>query len=137
MRVTLLEANARAHSTNGSCLSHTSLGRLVNTVHDKDLERRDVLDPFHLHVLLQNYHVLAVVLVDELDLIHLLLFLLLALTVTQILYLRVFTPQVVDLLLEDIVYLLLVHFFLFLRGKADSSCELLHLTLNALSDCLA
>lgn len=64
----------------------------------------------------------------------LLLLLVFGLAVAKIVDVRVLSSQVVDLLLEDVINLFLVHLLLLLGSEADATRKLLHLSLDALGD---
>lgn len=75
--------------------------------------------------------------IGKLHVVELLLLLVFGLAVTLVVDVRILGSQIVDLLLEDVIDLLLIHLLLLLGSEADSSCKFLHFALNALGHCLA
>jgi hypothetical protein len=96
-----------------------------------------VLYPLNVDVLLHLHETLTVILIDLLHLLELLLPLILRLPLTHVVEsLPRLLLQIVYLLLEYLIHLLLIHLSLLLARKANSTRELLHLTLDPLGDCL-
>jgi hypothetical protein len=106
---------------------------LGETIHQEYLKAWNILDLLNLNILFQFNYALRIVRIDLLHLFELFLPLILRLPVTHITKpLYILHLQVINLFLEYLINLLLIHLPLLFGCKPDPPRELLHFTLGTL-----